>query len=334
MANLVEKAKPLGLPSTICTKLDETTATDFFTLLTKDYKALAQIVVASGPPHNVVPEEMLFLLEDVIKARREAATWFKTFFCRQFAESNFGHLRFIKELTEVFHILGSSREGRNQPSGKQRQAANAPRSSTGDTQRMENVFRHLKLFDTVDVLDETPAGDTAREATFEMPAPSVTPTSESRDSRELLDLSEMFCHIFCFFKEFNDIRMFVRSVWTKYREREYSLLTASIVTQKMMVLCSEKIDDFTKDTDELFSFEMVTRFFWIVLHSDVDRKLATAKCEVEANLFYFKTYNTLLSFKEKFGRGEKLDDNAYAGVLRDGTIRNRPHPGVGSVGEN
>lgn len=158
-----------------------------------------------------VPYLTCLILDDIIKARKECAEWYRLHQDESQKEQeahNDAHMHFITILQEVREILKPLMEARK---------TNGMSASSKDDEKQElpNMFECLDLEDYAD--------EDLTEGTRPNPAKrKVVDTYELQTPGDDVSFA-----IYCFLKDLMEIRLFVRQTWREYKHYQIPLTTAA-----------------------------------------------------------------------------------------------------------
>lgn len=291
-------------------------------LTTTQLKRHAEAIARTSSRKDPIPPHIIFLLEDVIRDRKEAARWHQGLAIQSAPEthaSNMRHLHFITVLEDILSTL----QGVMPAKELARKEANLIiTESTCTVTAHENVFASLVVFQ----LPES-NGESQRRHHPETNAGSGVKSKHGSevdmkpDTRQVQD--ESLCSILNFFREFADLRLFVRNTWAEYGRRTISLQTATEVTRVAIYLTLDKTCEFFESSSERVSFDDIADFLHGYLHPEQMEQDAgtdptspprtTTDKLSESDLFCYSTYQALRKFRIDFA-----SQNA-AGVLADST---------------
>ncbi|KAH8704325.1 hypothetical protein GQ44DRAFT_732531 [Phaeosphaeriaceae sp. PMI808] len=185
--------------------------------------------IASGL-NTTVPSALINSLKDVLFLRKEASQYFQ----RQsrndeiFRQENENHLHVISVLENVLDALS--------PLCGQTSEAHHEDGATSDDQ-FTNLFEALELEETEETLSSPDLVQQAYTRCSTAPTANATyvaPTTES----------DLPFAIFCFYKDLNDIRGFLRETWEQYKRCEIGLMSASITTDVAFEMVKQKEQEF------------------------------------------------------------------------------------------
>jgi hypothetical protein len=191
----------------------------------RHFVEIAKVVADSTNPKIVVPTSIYTLLCDVISLRREVSRILGEPVIRDDGQVD-GHIYFINVLEQVKDIL--------RPLAEKIGFKNALKPETSD-QKLGNIFEALTL--------EEPS---------QLEPDSSVPVTEQQPNRNaLLDhsydiepsLNEVLFASLLFFRDFNEIRERVRTVWVDYSQGRASLIMASLLTNTAFEIIRRNLED-------------------------------------------------------------------------------------------
>jgi hypothetical protein len=208
---------------------------------------------------------ILEVLKDVISRRKE---WGKNFKIPDpaAAASNERHKHFVTVLEEVHQILGGVMNALHISTLKS--SANAVEDGKlSDEKALTNIFAILDIEESVD-----------QEETVTVPsqgpssAPTTTVTYELEDE---VDEEEIYFSIYCFFKDFQDLRPQISQSWADYISGILDLAAVAVTTNvylEMLQRAETKLLASIPKKFKLFDYEKITLLFQktIAITRDVD----------------------------------------------------------------
>lgn len=200
------------------------------TLTLRDFVPLAKHIATSKPP-VVVPGSFLKKLERAISLRRRCLSWFKFGVAEtvQLA-SNQSHEYFVQILEIVLQILKPL--GQKAPASKECadkiSSAGKQEVDRDSLNNLENRFEAL----TVEAAEEEEEEiDVLVRSKFQ--GDPGTPSSTQRTkfvTEQESSKHEFMLASFCFFDDLRGVRSFLQDIWQKYKQKQVTLITASLVT--------------------------------------------------------------------------------------------------------
>lgn len=181
----------------------------------REFKGLASDIASSTSPTIRLPRSVTTLIRSVITLRKQANEIFAKLSLRnEDTAADDGHRFFVSVLEEVLRILQSA------PNVTVKEEAPS----------LKNLFEALKL-------QETEEDD---EATVHAPTENTSTKKADRPKFELeTNQSEKFFAIFAFFKDMNDIRDYIKSVWDDYLNHRLDIMSAAVTTDTAFTLLKE-----------------------------------------------------------------------------------------------
>jgi hypothetical protein len=218
-----------------------------YQIRTADFARLAQVVASSTP--NAIPCTILQTLKEVIKERKECAGWFasqQTHDADSFETSNEQHRYFIKILEEVHQIITPPNQRGKTNSTDTPASVDAP----AEVEKLINIFAHLEV--------EDPAEETTE--------PKLSKVHKSSKTAEVFELEssdqDISFAIFCLFKDYTEIRHYIRKVWAEYRDRQIALATAAMTTNTAIAVLRSLNEEFLLNFRNLTTIERTISFLY------------------------------------------------------------------------
>ncbi|KAJ3036284.1 hypothetical protein HDV00_002941 [Rhizophlyctis rosea] len=203
-------------------------------LAVAQFTELAEFIAKSGEAVKI-PRAVLTVARSAIAARKGCAGWFRDVKAAggSDGQSDDRHWHFIAVLEKVVDILEKCevvdiKGGVAGRGAGQREGTNATKECDVE---IENRFAMLELDDLVDAHSESlephpplhHATTTSRPA---KPAPIVEVMYETEEDQEDIRIFISYC----FFRDLNAIRNFLRQLWDDYKNNRADLATASVTT--------------------------------------------------------------------------------------------------------
>jgi hypothetical protein len=224
-------------------------------------------LIADHQPAIKVPDVILGLLQSAISLRKQCAYWFETKLTQEGAlPTDLGtHSHFIEVLERIRQILAPNSAPKASDKGRtERGAQNMSSDTTGVGQDIRP-----EQFNQFDVL--FPGEDELKETVVE-PEPTVTAqsitrladvSSTSTDAAYELNRTdeEVYFAIFCFFRDLDRLRDFLRDLWLDYKAGLSDLITVSVTTNTALELVQRAEQNFLATLPELESSENILRIF-------------------------------------------------------------------------
>lgn len=191
----------------------------------RHFVEIAKVVADSTNPKIVVPTSIYTLLCDVISLRREVSRILGEPVTRDDGQVD-GHIYFINVLERVKEIL--------RPMAEKIGFKNEVKPETSD-QKLGNIFEVLTL----------------EEPSQLEPDNSVPVTAQQPNQNTLLDhsydiepsRSDFLFASLLFFRDLNEIRELVRTVWVDYSKGRASLIMASLLTNTSIDIIRRNLED-------------------------------------------------------------------------------------------
>ncbi|KAK4214294.1 hypothetical protein QBC37DRAFT_421584 [Rhypophila decipiens] len=198
------------------------------TITTREMITLAQAIASSSSTTGFeMPMEILDILQDVIKRRKDFADGYKQLEVdsEHVEVDNLSHQYFIGILQQVHAILSTMPiKADMNPGGKPRGTKHAHLEPSvkpeSDTTGISNLYANLQL--------EEPS--LAFEADMPVTDPFTVPPSEKIDFRIEKQDRDLAFATWCFLKDMHDVKTFVHQTWREYCAGQVSFLVASQVT--------------------------------------------------------------------------------------------------------
>ncbi|KAF7509991.1 hypothetical protein GJ744_007305 [Endocarpon pusillum] len=204
------------------------------TLLLKDFIPLAKYIASSKPPPHV-PSSVVTKLERAIDLRRRCASWFNTEVQSTASlASNASHEHFINSLNTVLDILkplcnqstGSGYGKNNTTNGKEGKEG---KESVEPQRTLHNQFEALTV-ETLEDDQEELENFSQQRTNPAKPGKTPSPATTIYTPEQQLPDDEFILGCFCFFQDLQDVRGFLKETWQKYKDKQVTLITASLIT--------------------------------------------------------------------------------------------------------
>ena len=186
-----------------------------YTIQVKEFTRLAKVVMYSST--NIkVPAAILGLLDDIIGLRKEVSRWLGRSSCKHGChDHDDGHAYFISVLEQVRKIL------RPKPDLPIHRHKNEIQSLPKE--KITNLFSSLSLDDPNEIGDGL------------SPIPPLpVKTRDVGISKKVYDVESLHDEVLIasifFFQDMNDIREYIRNLWSDYRKGTTELTTASLLS--------------------------------------------------------------------------------------------------------
>ncbi|KAM7189245.1 hypothetical protein V8F20_010249 [Naviculisporaceae sp. PSN 640] len=197
------------------------------TVTTQEMIKLARIVAAPSPTCQV-PSEVLYILEDVIRARNHYAKWHEKMGGNNphTVKQNSTHRYFILVLQKVHEVLSGLMISPDRVPPDEKTPGNINAGSLPKTRPDTNSETLSNLFDRLE-LEEPSSLSHGND-------PADKPTADTRprktDIRIKKQHKDRAFAIFCFLQDLYDVKEFVHQTWRDFCNREVSFRVASQVT--------------------------------------------------------------------------------------------------------
>ncbi|CAJ2506321.1 Uu.00g004510.m01.CDS01 [Anthostomella pinea] len=218
------------------------------------YAELAQIIASSTHPKIQVTPRLLSILRDVISLRKAFSLMYQQEICTDEAHSrsNESHQYLISLLEEIWWCLEPLRAHEDRSNATE--PDDSPPNKTGGN-----------IFDVLDVEDIEEPGFSQDLVQATTPSPSDAKiraqskgkskgkgkTKSKNNDYEYDETAgpstsqhELYFMLFCFFKDLNDVRSYLRNTWEDYRDGKTPLVTAAVVTDLAFDVVQRKEREF------------------------------------------------------------------------------------------
>lgn len=238
-------------------------------ITTKDLVRLAENIAATANAKKPAPEgidSILIILRDVIAGRRECAEWhaMRNVECEVDAEQrDRSHVHFVETLQLIFDHLSEAL--RNSAAAREKRKGKKGRKSVA-----EDKISNLSLLQTIHGHDEPGHEGLSVEALSlddgPRKAPSPTFTLPDKPEYKLQTVEEdMEFALWCFLQTGQDIRQFVRTLWTEYKEGKITVQVAGVVTNEAFAILAHAAQELADDFPKLNDFDEVATFLDITV---------------------------------------------------------------------
>ncbi|KAI9710111.1 MAG: hypothetical protein M1820_002913 [Bogoriella megaspora] len=191
---------------------------------TKELLAQTEYVASHWDKHasdasKSILRSVLSCGQRAIASRRRCMNWFGNMEAKDHA-SDLAHQAFINSLEHMLNVLGGLQLGSldpTTPSGSKDQASLKESS-------IKNRFASLTVEDPVE-----PKSSKSKSPKTASQKTEFIPTSSDVDL-EIEDDLELAFATFCFFEDLHTIQEYLRSLWSRYKDRKIDLVTASLVS--------------------------------------------------------------------------------------------------------
>lgn len=213
-------AKQQGAPMAADPAPDQTPPRKRYFISSHELLYLAKAIVGSKSPTIQVPPPIIHAGLRAVSSRKRCANFFNKSADAKLSKQNHGHSYFISLMEEILltlqpcFALSAGTTDQN--------ASNDPRPSVGTLEDLENRFAVLEVEEPEEPQDDGPAtsSETVSQPIYDLESPEAT-----RDAEQ----DKLFA-IFCLFDDLARLRSFVTSLWTKHKNGEVGLITASVTT--------------------------------------------------------------------------------------------------------
>ncbi|KXT07581.1 hypothetical protein AC578_10218 [Pseudocercospora eumusae] len=220
-------------------------------LSTAELRQLGLEITATASPTTKAPEGLenaLKLLEDVVRGRRECAKWHN--------DGEDGHRHFIDTMDQILQDLRGARWARH----KDRQATDSrkPRDQLHDAPSISNTFAGLAI-------EQPSTAPLGHMPTRPQRNRDQLPKNTSFTLREDAEVEKRFA-VWCFFKQSQDIRELVKSVWQEYLKGQFVLQNAAQMTFVAANLIKDSSIQLSEKYPDLANVEDLLRYLRIKYH--------------------------------------------------------------------
>ncbi|MCJ1373877.1 hypothetical protein MMC20_005107 [Loxospora ochrophaea] len=239
------------------------------TVPVKDLTMLAQTIASFSERPVLVPASIIAKARKAIVARTECFNWFHKQVSQDggLPDDNDKHWHFIGVLGEVLRTLepccAVKDSGSNVPSGTKGNVA---------TEKLNNKFEALDI--------EEPSMEQLEPADLDKPdTASKTHEPEARSSTRAMyqaesSEDEALFELFCFFRDCDRVRTFIKGTWSDYQQRRLDLQTASVITHTAICTIRQAESNFRRDFKSRYPNRDITDY-----HS-LSQPLYEAVCRV------------------------------------------------------
>lgn len=202
----------------------------------------ARCIAVATSPSIKIPSSKIELIQRVITARTRCTEWFEKHPDTKAAEEtrNQAHSHFTGVLEKVMNILqprsfhqaaSSSSQSVSSDAKQKRNKAKIETVKGPHSEEWRNPFEQLTVDEpSFDDLLELPK---VERATFEeRPANNANTTQDDRNTAQEIEahFEEVRFAFFCLLEDLQQIRLFLRETWSRYRSCNVSLMNASVIT--------------------------------------------------------------------------------------------------------
>ena len=230
-------------------------------ITTQEIMALAIAIVDSPGKSIQMPAQVFYILEDVIKGRKQSAAWYQS--SDQdgtMADGNRSHQHFIallEKIRDMFAALGTRDTDKQPLPGTAKKSNKSNKSDKMDS--LSNLFAHLHVDESADLDDASPGLETAA-------APSKTMHFTLYDLKAECD--EEFA-VWCFLQDLSDVRAFVYKTWVEFAQGEITFLAAITVMDIAICLMQCADLEFSAQHDMATDFPTMLKVFGYTSMYDV-----------------------------------------------------------------
>ncbi|KAL9620997.1 MAG: hypothetical protein Q9160_004515 [Pyrenula sp. 1 TL-2023] len=213
----------------------------------RDFTELANYIVAFDRPPVEVPSNLFSAFGRAIGARKRCASWFQKQAKSDdtVRESNRMHSYFIGVLEKTLVALRPRCAPERLEDPLMKAAQDQSLSSEAPLPiELSNMFSALELEEPSDPMQEMPTAAKAQSERSKSAKQNIA-LYEVEFEAEILQ-QEMFFAAYCLFADLNDIRTYIKGLWTEYDEGKVNLITASVTTHTAIELARRNQADFDK----------------------------------------------------------------------------------------
>ncbi|KAK2792486.1 hypothetical protein FQN52_003421 [Onygenales sp. PD_12] len=207
-----------------------------YSATTKDLQTLAEVVASSAV---TVPKPVLLIAKRAIKLRKAVTSWFLG---QGDSSGNKRHAHFITALEKICETLEWKTNKASKPNSKKPSPTSETQIDDTDADRFLNKFAVL----TVEEPQDTGAQTKPKPAQSQMIV-SVTVVEEDDDEAAESYLNQLFFKTFCLFQDLNNMRTFISTTWSEYRENKIDLMNAAVVTDSALRLAQDLVKEVEAD---------------------------------------------------------------------------------------
>ncbi|KAK2811591.1 hypothetical protein FQN50_001933 [Emmonsiellopsis sp. PD_5] len=207
-----------------------------YSATTKDLQTLAEVVASSAV---AVPGPVLLIAKRAIKLRKTVTSWFLG---RGDSSGNKRHAHFITALENICETLEWKTNQPSKPNAKKPPPTSETQIDDADADRFLNKFAVL----TVEEPQETAAQTQPTPAESKMIV-SVNVVEEDDNEAGDAYLSQLYFKAFCLLQDLNNMREFISTTWSEYRENKIDLMNAAVVTDSALRLAQDLVKEVEAD---------------------------------------------------------------------------------------
>ena len=206
-----------------------------YSATTKDLQKLAEVVASSA---LTVPQSVLTIAKRAIKLRKAVTSWFLG---QGDSTNNKRHAHFVTVLEQICETLEWKT---NQPSkidAKQPPPTSEAQSDDNDTDRFLNKFAVLTV--------EEPQNTAQTQPTPAESKKIIKVTVVEEDDNEAADsyLGQLFFKTLRLLQDLKNMRIFISTTWSEYRDKKIDLMNAAVVTDSALQLARDLVKEVEAD---------------------------------------------------------------------------------------
>ncbi|KKK16427.1 hypothetical protein P175DRAFT_0430531 [Aspergillus ochraceoroseus IBT 24754] len=216
-----------------------------YSATTKDLQKLAEVVASSA---LTIPKSVLTIAKRAIKLRKAVTSWFLG---QGDSVNNKRHAHFITALEQICETL--EWKTNNQPSksdAKQPPPTSEAQNDDADADRFLNKFAVLTVEEPQDTAHTQPTPADSKKI--------VKVTVVEEDDHEAADdlyLGQLFFKTLCLLQDLNNIRIFISTTWSEYRDKKIDLMNAAVVTDSALQLSRDLVKEVEADWHTSLTWE-------------------------------------------------------------------------------
>lgn len=203
---------------------------------TKDLQKLADVVANSAV---TVPKSVLAIVRRAIKLRKAVTSWFLG---QGDLAGNKGHAHFITALEQICETLERKT---NQPSNldaKQSPSTPEAQNDDADADRFLNQFAVLTVEEPEDTAAQIhPTPEESKKIV------NVTVVEEDGNVTSDSHFCQLFFKILCLLQDLSNMRAFISTTWSEYRDKKIDLMNAAVVTDSALQLARDLVQEVEAD---------------------------------------------------------------------------------------
>ena len=201
----------------------------------KDLQEFAEVVANSA---ITIPKSVLTTARGAIKSRKSVTSWFRG---RGESASNKRHAHFITVLEQICDSLEQKTNQPSKPDTKQPASTSEAENDDANGDRFLNRFAVLTV-------EEPP------ETTHTQPAPTkskkivkVDVVEDEPKEAEYSYLGQLGFKALCLFRDLDNMRNFISTTWSEYRDDKIDLMNAAVVTDSALRLAQDLVQEVEAD---------------------------------------------------------------------------------------